>query len=42
VNDTTNPKAETAQGLKCGSFGASTLEERQLATGDHAGTLDLW
>lgn len=35
-------QAEAPQGLKCGSFGASSLEDRQLATGDHGGTLSLW
>ena len=35
--ETERPKA-----FKCGTFGASTLAERHLATGDFAGSLDLW
>lgn len=31
-----------AHGVKCGTFGASGIEERHLATGDHAGTLAIY
>jgi len=30
------------QGIKCGTFGASSLEERYLATGDHSGQLVIY
>lgn len=30
------------KGIKCGTFGASGLRERQLATGDFAGYVHLW
>ena len=33
----TRPKA-----IKCGTFGASSLEDRHLATGDFGGQLNLW
>ena len=29
-------------GIKCGTFGASSIEERHLATGDHAGKLAIY
>ena len=29
-------------GIKCGTFGASSIEERHLATGDHNGTLAVY
>jgi WD40 repeat protein len=29
-------------GIKCGTFGASSIEERNLATGDHAGRLVIY
>jgi WD40 repeat protein len=29
-------------GVKCGTFGASSLDERQLATGDHGGKLTIY
>eukprot|EP00466_Bigelowiella_natans_P006553 jgi/Bigna1/88146/estExt_fgenesh1_pg.C_280172 len=32
----------TPAGLKCGTFGASFFEKRQLATGDYAGKLNIW
>lgn len=32
----------TSHGIKCGTFGASALEERHLATGDHAGKLAIY
>lgn len=35
-------QGQTAQGVKCGTFGASSLEERQIATGDHAGKLVVY
>lgn len=33
---------EKPKGFKCGTFGASSLEERHLATGDYAGRLSMW
>ena len=42
TNTGPHTQAEAPRGLKCGSFGASSLEDRQLATGDHGGTLSLW
>jgi len=33
---------ERPKAFKCGTFGASTLAERHLATGDFAGGLDMW
>lgn len=35
-------ESETKHGFKCGTFGASTLEERHLATGDYGGFLRIW
>lgn len=35
-------KLEKPSGFKCGTFGASSLEERHLATGAFDGTLDVW
>ena len=37
-------KAETEQpkGFKCGTFGASSIEDRHLATGDYVGGLAIW
>ena len=32
-------EGKTANGVKCGTFGASSIEERFIATGDHAGKL---
>jgi WD repeat-containing protein 92 len=29
-------------GIKCGTFGASSIEERHLATGDHVGKLTIY
>jgi WD repeat-containing protein 92 len=37
VVDSTKP-----HGIKCGTFGASSIEERHLATGDHAGKLAIY
>jgi WD repeat-containing protein 92 len=37
VGDFTKP-----HGIKCGTFGASSIEERHLATGDHAGKLAIY
>lgn len=36
--------AETEQpkGFKCGTFGASSIEDRHLATGDYVGGLAIW
>lgn len=33
---------EKPKGFKCGTFGASTLSERHLATGDFDGSLSIW
>lgn len=38
VNDMNN----ISHGVKCGTFGASSLEDRHLATGDHAGKLNIY
>mmetsp|Transcript_6576 Transcript_6576/g.11058 ORF Transcript_6576/g.11058 Transcript_6576/m.11058 type:complete len:357 (-) Transcript_6576:125-1195(-) len=35
-------EAKTANGVKCGTFGASSIEERHIATGDHAGKLVIY
>ena len=32
----------TSGGIKCGTFGASSLEDRQIATGDHNGKLAVY
>ncbi|KFM80673.1 WD repeat-containing protein 92, partial [Stegodyphus mimosarum] len=37
VSEDTKPK-----GFKCGTFGASGLHQRQLATGDFEGNLQIW
>ena len=34
--------SEKKKGLKCATFGASSLEDRQLATGDYGGVLNIW
>lgn len=36
------PQSTKAQGIKCGTFGASSLEDRHLATGDYVGSLNVW
>jgi len=33
---------ELPEGLKCATFGATSYEARQLATGDYAGKLSVW
>lgn len=35
-------EAEKANGIKCGTFGASSFEQRQVATGDYKGTMNVW
>lgn len=35
-------ESEKSHGIKCGTFGASSIEERHLATGDYAGKLNIW
>ncbi|XP_059476522.1 dynein axonemal assembly factor 10 [Neocloeon triangulifer] len=35
-------EAEKPKALKCGTFGASSLRERRLATGDFDGNLSIW
>jgi WD40 repeat protein len=35
-------ETEKSKGFKCGTFGASSLRERRLATGDFEGTLAIW
>lgn len=38
----THAEIEKKAGIKCGTFAASTLEERHLATGDYQGHLCVW
>jgi hypothetical protein len=33
---------EKPHGIKCGTFGASALEDRHLATGDYGGVMSVW
>lgn len=33
---------QKASGIKCGTFGASSIEERHLACGDHAGIMSIY
>jgi WD40 repeat protein len=33
---------KTANGIKCGTFGATSVEQRHIATGDHAGKLIVY
>jgi WD repeat-containing protein 92 len=33
---------EKPKGFKCGTFHASSIEERHLATGDYDGRLQIW
>jgi hypothetical protein len=35
-------EAKTSHGIKCGTFGAASIEERFIATGDHAGKLNVY
>jgi WD repeat-containing protein 92 len=35
-------QSEKDHGLRCGTFGASSLEDRHMATGDYAGNLRIW
>ena len=35
-------KGEKAGGLKCGTFGASSLDQRSVATGDYKGNLNVY
>ena len=35
-------EAVKPKGIKCGTFGASGLEDRHLATGDYDGMLNIW
>ena len=35
-------EVEKPHGIKCGTFGASSLEDRFLATGDYDGQLNIW
>jgi WD40 repeat protein len=35
-------ECEKPAGFKCGTFGASTLQDRHLATGDFKGRLSIW
>eukprot|EP00392_Amoebophrya_sp_AT5.2_P001728 g1730.t1 len=35
-------ETEKPKGFKCGTFGASALEQRHLATGDYEGNLAIW
>ena len=38
----TTKTIEKKEGFKCGTFGASSLEERYLATGDFGGMVSIW
>lgn len=33
---------EKAKPIKCATFGAASLQQRHLATGDFAGSLSIW
>ena len=33
---------EKPKGFKCGTFHASSVEDRHLATGDYEGNLQIW
>lgn len=35
-------EVEKPSSFKCGTFGASTLSQRQLATGSFEGKLEIW
>ncbi|CAD7971504.1 unnamed protein product [Amoebophrya sp. A120] len=35
-------ETEKPKGFKCGTFGASAIEQRHLATGDYEGNLAIW
>ncbi|RYG93555.1 WD40 repeat domain-containing protein, partial [archaeon] len=35
-------EGKVENGLKCGTFGASAIENRHLATGDHKGKLAIY
>lgn len=35
-------EGKTSHGIKCGTFGASSIEDRFLATGDHSGKLIIY
>lgn len=35
-------EAKTDSGIKCGTFGASSIEDRYIATGDHSGKLAIY
>ena len=35
-------EARTSHGIKCGTFGAASIDERHIATGDHAGKLQVF
>ena len=35
-------QAEKPKAFKCGTFGASSLKDRHLATGDFDGKLQIW
>jgi len=35
-------EVEKDKGFKCGTFGASSIEDRHIATGDYAGKLAVW
>lgn len=38
----THMEIEKKDGIKCGTFGASALEDRHLATGDYGGVMSIW
>jgi WD40 repeat protein len=35
-------EVEKPKGFKCGTFGASAIEDRHLATGDYVGNVNIW
>lgn len=35
-------QVEKPKPLKCGTFGASSLQQRHIATGDFDGNLSIW
>lgn len=35
-------QVEKAKPIKCGTFGASSLQQRHIATGDFDGNLHIW
>ncbi len=42
VKQLSSGAGEKPKGFKCGTFNASSVEERHLATGDYGGKLAIW